>query len=283
MHPPRVGVHPVGRRRASRAAAGRWCPPRPGSRRITTGPLNFSFTPSASARRLQPGAQHPLAALDLLDRHVLLLLVGQHRVAGPEVDRRYAERGEPRDVGPAELRVDRRRRRPRRTPWRPGGRGRAGRRRRMSVTVTSYPVEEVADERLGLRLAAVGGEAEVDLDDALVGDHVAGDAAADADGVEALVVGQAVDHRLAGDVVVEPGQDRRGPVDRVDALPAAGAVGPLAVVRTSTRMVPWQPASTAALLGSIRIAKSAPSRSGSLSVSLRRPLRPSRPPRPRRG
>ena len=40
-------------------------------------------------------------------------------------------------------------------------------------------LEEVADEGLGVGLAAVGGEAEVDLDDALVGDHVAGDAAAD--------------------------------------------------------------------------------------------------------
>ena len=44
------------------------------------------------------------------------------------------------------------------------------------------------------------------------------------------------------------------------------------VVRTSTRIVPWQPASIEALLGSMRIAKSACSRSGSLSVSLRRPL-----------
>ena len=44
------------------------------------------------------------------------------------------------------------------------------------------------------------------------------------------------------------------------------------VVRTSTRIVPWQPASTSALLGSIRIAKSAAIRSGSLSASLRRPL-----------
>ena len=60
------------------------------------------------------------------------------------------------------------------------------------------PLEEVADERLGVGLAAVGGEAEVDLDDALVGDHVAGDAAADAGRVEALVVGQAVDLGLRG-------------------------------------------------------------------------------------
>ena len=36
------------------------------------------------------------------------------------------------------------------------------------------------------------------------------------------------------------------------------------VARTSTRSVPWQPASTSALEGSIRIAKSASISSGSL-------------------
>ena len=59
-------------------------------------------------------------------------------------------------------------------------------------------LEEVADERLGVGLAAVGGEAEVDLDDALVGDHVAGDAAADAGRVEALVVGRGRRSRAGG-------------------------------------------------------------------------------------
>ena len=159
--------------------------------------------------------------------HVLVLLVREHRVAGTEVDRRDAERGELRDVGPAELRVD----------LAADGlderlRGRAvepGQRTRGDVGHRDVvPLEEVADERLGVGLAAVGGEAEVDLDDALVGDHVAGDAAADAGRVEALVVGQAVDLGLVGDVVVEPGEHRTGEVDGVDALPAARAVRPLA-------------------------------------------------------
>ena len=43
-------------------------------------------------------------------------------------------------------------------------------------------------------------------------------------------------------------------------------------VRTSTRMVPWHPASTTALDGSISTAKSAVNRSGSDSLSRRRPL-----------
>ena len=38
------------------------------------------------------------------------------------------------------------------------------------------------------------------------------------------------------------------------------------------RIVPWQPASTTALLGSMRIAKSPAIRSGSLAVSFVRPL-----------
>ena len=89
-------------------------------------------------------------------------------------------------------------------------------------------LEEVADERLGVGLVAVGGEAEVDLDHAFVGDHVARHPAAYAGRVEALVIGQAVDDGLVGGVVVEPREHRCGEVDRVDALPAPGAVGALA-------------------------------------------------------
>jgi hypothetical protein len=44
-------------------------------------------------------------------------------------------------------------------------------------------------------------------------------------------------------------------------------------VRTWTRSVPWQPASTRPYVGSSRIAKSAASQSGWLSLILRRPLR----------
>jgi hypothetical protein len=78
------------------------------------------------------------------------------------------------------------------------------------VTVDVVPVEELADERLGLGLAAVGREAVVDGDHALVGQDVAGDAAADEDRVEALVVLQPVDHRLARLVGVEPVEDLGG-------------------------------------------------------------------------
>ena len=57
------------------------------SRRWMTGPLDFD-----SSVVPQPVPELPLAALDVLHGHVLLLLVGEHRVAGAEVDRRDAER-----------------------------------------------------------------------------------------------------------------------------------------------------------------------------------------------
>ena len=129
---------------------------------------------------------------------------------GPKLTAGIAEAGEAGHVGPAELRVDlaadRLDERLRRGQVEPGQRAGSAVGDRDVV-----PLEEVADERLGLRLAAVGSEAVVDLDHALVGQHVAGDAAADEDGVEALVVLQPVDQRLAGLVVVEPLEDRAWP------------------------------------------------------------------------
>jgi hypothetical protein len=157
---------------------------------------------------------------------VLLLLVGEHRVAGPEVDRGYAQGAEAGHVGPAELRfhvathgLDERLgcRQPE-----PGhGAGRAVGEGHVVA------LEELSEEGLGLGLGAVGGEPVVHRDDALVGKHVAGDATADEHRVEPLVVLQPVDHRLARLERIEPGQHVRGAVDRVDALPAARGVGTL--------------------------------------------------------
>ena len=194
---------------------------------------------------------------------MLVLLVGEHRVAGAEVDGGDAEPGELRDVGPAELGVDLA---ADRLDERLGGRAVEAGQRAGGEVGHRDPValEEVSDVCLGVGLAAVGGEAEVDLDDALVGDHVAGDAAADAGGVEALVVGQAVDLGLACDVVVEPGEHGAGEVDRVDALPAAGAVGALPCRAHVDAHRALAAGLDEALLGSIRIAKSASTRSGSL-------------------
>src|SRR4029079_3119194 len=90
--------------RGSRAAAGPSyrCPPGRGA----SAPDPCACRACCCSSGLpQPLAQLLLAALDVLERHVLLLLVREQRVARPEVDRRDAEAGEAGDVGPAELRV----------------------------------------------------------------------------------------------------------------------------------------------------------------------------------
>src|SRR6478609_2831462 len=73
------------------------------SRRCRTGPLRLSLTMRSPP--FQPGPEPGLATLDVLDRHVLLLLVRQHRVARAEVDGGDPESREAGHVGPAELRV----------------------------------------------------------------------------------------------------------------------------------------------------------------------------------
>src|SRR5690349_21839485 len=99
---------PSRRHRGCRAAAGRWSSP-PGAPcwgegrdRNVGSSRGLSFDAA-----LEPGAELALAPFDVGHRDVLLLLVREHRVAGTEVDGRYAEHGEPRDVGPPELRVHR--------------------------------------------------------------------------------------------------------------------------------------------------------------------------------
>ena len=86
-----------------RESSSRWSVVLPStwSRRWMTGPLDFDLTISVSQ-----SLSCALAALDVLHGHVLLLLVGEHRVAGAEVDRGDAEAREACHVGPAELRVD---------------------------------------------------------------------------------------------------------------------------------------------------------------------------------
>ena len=76
--------------RGSRAAAGRWCWLVDLVAALEDRALELVVM-RVIAVASEPGPQLPLAALDVLDRHVLLLLVGEHRVAGAEVDRRDAE------------------------------------------------------------------------------------------------------------------------------------------------------------------------------------------------
>ena len=79
---------------------------------------------------------------------------------------------------------------------------------------------------LGLGRGAVGREAVVDEQHDLVGHHVAGHAALDADRLQRLAVLAAVDHRAALLVAVEVAEQPADPVDGVAAHPRAGGVGP---------------------------------------------------------
>ena len=85
-------------------------------------------------------------------------------------------------------------------------------------------LEHVAQMRLALDRRPVGSEAVVDRDHGLVGDDVARDPTADADGRQSFAVGEAVDHDLAGFVRRQSRQDLAGLVDRVVAHPRASAV-----------------------------------------------------------
>ena len=93
-----------------------------------------------------------------------------------------------------------------------------------SVTVTGQPAKTSSTWARRLLRRPVGGEPVVHGDHALVRDHVAGHAAAHADRVQPLVVGQPVDVGLAGLVVAQDAEDRAGVVDGVAAHPGPGAV-----------------------------------------------------------
>ena len=149
--------------------------------------------------------------------------VRQLRVARTVVDGRDAERVEPGHVGPAQLgprgaahgRGERRRGRA--LQARPGAAGHVGHGHRPAR-------EDLLDVGPGLLRRPVGGKPVVHGDHALVRDHVAGHAAAHADRVQPLVVGQPVDVGLAGLVVAQDVEDRAGVVDGVAAHPGPGAV-----------------------------------------------------------
>ena len=145
----------------------------------------------------QPRSQPRLASLDVLDRHALVVGVGESGVTGSVVDGRDAEGREPRDIGPAVLgagfAADRRDEPLRERIVEAGPRA-----VRQVGEGHVVAAEQFAHVRLGLGSGLVGREPVVDGDDALVGDHVAGDPAADADGVEALAVDEPLDLDLAG-------------------------------------------------------------------------------------
>ena len=183
QHPPRVGVHPVAgaagveqplvggagldlRRAASRVAA---------AELLGTWPSSDAGHEPASSQARSCRSTVVICSSGTNSS----CLCASMRVAGAEVHGRDAERAEPGDVGPAELRVRRAADRRRRTPPRPARTGRAAPPGAASVTSIVEAVEDLAHVGVGLVRGPVGREAVVDRDRARVGEHVAGDAAGD--------------------------------------------------------------------------------------------------------
>src|SRR6202007_1077529 len=121
----------------------------------------------------------------------LTLGVRKLRITGPEVDCRNAECVESGDVSPAQLGS---RRNPHRRHEGGGGRlAQAWPRSPGDISDDDLPaVEHFADVLLCLFRGAVRREPEVDAYDTFVGNDVSGYPAADADGVQALVIAESV-------------------------------------------------------------------------------------------
>ena len=144
-------------------------------------------------------------------------------VTRAEVQRRHAECGEPRDVGPSEFR-------PRIRPdcvdkvhgCRPlQSRARA---RRLIDDRDLVPVEHCLHMLNRLSHRPVGSESKVDRHGALVRDDIARDAPADPHCIEALAVLEAVDHRTCWHVVMQPTKNLGCIMHRIDTHPRASAV-----------------------------------------------------------
>ena len=110
QHAPRVGVHPVGRAARVEQPLVGGGPVDLRRARMHRRPLSFSASSGrsghASASLLVSQVRSCRSQRTIcVERHELVLLVGEQRVARAEVHRRDAEGAEPGDVGPAELRV----------------------------------------------------------------------------------------------------------------------------------------------------------------------------------
>ena len=196
QHPPRVGVHPVARAtRVEQPLVGGGGLVAAFAAQHDRAPLSLfgglllvgvpvpagGHGRQGSERGCQARKRRRTSARrgDLGGVDVLLAGVREVGVAGAVVDRRDAEGGEPRHVGPAVL--GRRHRAGRGEELRAAGAASPGSAPgAMSVTSTVEPVEHLPHVVGRLGGVAVGGEAEVDGDHALVGDDVAGDPAGDA-------------------------------------------------------------------------------------------------------
>ncbi len=156
--------------------------------------------------------------------------MGKVGITGAEVERGDAERGETGHVRPAVLGHGHA---PHGSHERAHGRrGEPGRCAGRTVgQLKSEAVEDVADMVERLEDITVRSEPIVDRNRAGIRDDVAGDAAADPHGVEALAVRTAVDRHLPRSVRGQALQQRRGAMDRVIAEPGPRRVRPASAQR----------------------------------------------------
>ena len=147
--------------------------------------------------RRQPRPQSALDVLDLRERHPLLVVVRELRVAGAVVDGGHAERARSARRRSSRTSAAARRPPPRRTPARAGRRAPGRAPTAMSTTSTSKPAKTSRTCRSASSRRPARREAVVDLDLAQVGDDVARHPAADPHGVEPLAVDESVDGDIA--------------------------------------------------------------------------------------
>ena len=143
-------------------------------------------------------------------------------VTGPEVDRRYAQAGEPGNVRPAVFRPDLSA--GSFDEGLGGGLGQARQRACRSVGLLDLHVQPIKNAVHMLQRGAhgpVGGKAVVDRHRGRVGNHIAGHPAVDAHGRQALTVDATVDIDGARLVSGQPVQHSAQLVDRVVAQPRA--------------------------------------------------------------
>ena len=208
----------------------------------------------------------------------LVGLVGQGGVARAEVAGGDAERREAGHVGPAELGADRQAvvvdeaAQHRVVEARAGALGGVDHDDLVAVLEHRAPAAP-RTSACGLGRGAVGGEAAVERDGGEVGHDVAGHAARHVHGLERLAELAAVDHRAALRERRRPrAAPRRGGGRRCGPSTGRAVWARSPRTRTSSRSVPWQPASSAPLVGSPRMATSPATRSGRSRTRWPRPL-----------
>ena len=232
---------------------------------------------AAQTHRRHQVVEHGPAIVELLPCDAFVAGVGEQRVAGAEVDRGNATAREPCDIRPSELGADLElvagRQCVEERMVEPGARRWGCVFDRDLVAVLEHRRQQRAQPCLGRGLVAIRSESVVQHHARLVGHDVGRHSPLHHDRLQRLAVAAPVDDGLATRPAVDDGEKASEPVNGVAAHPRPGAVRrerPRS--RTATRIVPWQPASSTAVVGSPRMAASPTTRSGRSRSRWPRPL-----------